>query len=156
MTPPLVVGIGNPYRRDDGVGHAAARLARHELPEADVVLAAGEPTRLVDLWAGRDLVVVVDAVRGGGPPGSPHRVEVGVDPFPVAAGSHSSHGPGVEAAVGLAGALDRLPSRLVVLGVEPADAGLGRGLSTAVAAALPTLVAMIVAEVRKHSSRAPS
>jgi hydrogenase maturation protease len=82
--PTTVVGIGNPYRRDDGLGSAVidrlrARLRdyqrNHNLHDhnlhdhndgaVEVVLAEsdGEPTRLLDLWQGASRAVIVDAVR---------------------------------------------------------------------------------------------
>ena len=66
---PLVVGIGNRFRRDDGV--AAAVLDALAAPagtfgagrtDVDVAELDGEPTRVVDAWAQRQLVVVVDAL----------------------------------------------------------------------------------------------
>jgi hydrogenase maturation protease len=68
----IVIGVGNEYRRDDGFGplviaELSARRAR-DPRLADVGLCAcdGEPTRLLDLWTGADLAVVVDVVRDGG------------------------------------------------------------------------------------------
>ncbi len=113
-----------------------------------MVLLDGEPTRLVDAWAGRRLVVVLDSIRRGDPPGTIHRVEVGGDLLPKAERRHSTHGDGLPAAVALGRTLDRLPDRLVVWGIEPADMAQARGLSAAVAAALPDLVDRVTEEVR--------
>lgn len=64
----------------------------------------------------------------------------------------SSHGLGVPEAVELGEALDRLPERLVVLTVEAADIGYGLGLTEPVAAAVPALVADVLAEFRESAS----
>jgi hydrogenase maturation protease len=48
----------------------------------------------------------------------------------------SSHGLGLDDAVGLAVALDRMPGRLIVHAIEAADLGQGPGLTPPVAAAV--------------------
>ncbi len=146
-SPATVIAVGNSYRRDDGVGPAASVLVRRALPGVDVVELDGEPTRVIDAWAGRELAIVIDAVRGGGAPGSIHRIDTAVDPLPGGRAHGSTHRAGLAEAVALGRALDRLPARLVVFGVEPADLTDGEGLSPAVQRALPALAEQIVAEV---------
>jgi hydrogenase maturation protease len=131
-----VIGVGNEYRRDDGLGPAVvARLRRADLPP-DVTLAVcdGEPTRMLDLWTGADLAVVVDAVRTGGDHGG-HVYEVAVDDLAEAPAA-TSHAVALGATVELARALDRLPQRLVVFAVDGTDFGFGTELTTPVAAAV--------------------
>jgi hydrogenase maturation protease len=55
----------------------------------------------------------------------------------------STHGFGVATAVELARALNRLPPRLVLFGIEGKEFGIGRGLSTEVASVLPAITARI-------------
>ncbi len=148
----LVIGVGNPYRRDDGVGAVVVQRLRDEaVVGLDAVEASGEPAALLDEWSGRDLAIVVDAVRSGGSPGHLHRWthEHGHwDAAPQLDGV-SSHGLGVGDAVELGRLLDRLPRRLVVLGVEAGDVGDGLGLSDPVARA----VDVVVDEVRRTVTR---
>ena len=48
----VVIGVGNEYRRDDGIGPAlVAALADHWLPGVRLVVSDGEPARLMDDWA---------------------------------------------------------------------------------------------------------
>jgi hydrogenase maturation protease len=132
----IVIGVGNEFRRDDGLGPAVvARLRTLPLP-ADVALAVcdGEPTRLLDLWTGADIAVVVDAVRAGGDHGG-HVYEVAVDDL-TGASAATSHAVALGATVDLARALDRLPGRLVVLAVDGTDFDFGTGLTPEVAAAV--------------------
>jgi hydrogenase maturation protease len=144
MTPPIVIGVGNPMRRDDGAGPAVVEALRSE--EVDAIALDGEPARLLEAWSGAALAVVVDAVLGD-EPGRVRSVEVVRDGTVVAGvgatagGCGGTHGAGVAEAVALGEALGRLPDRLVVCSVGAADVGQGPGLSPAVAAALPTLVA---------------
>ena len=150
MTDVVIIGVGNPYRRDDGVGHAAAEAFAEHLPAIKVVLLDGEPTRLVDAWEGHQVAIVLDAVRRGDPPGTSHRCEVGTEPLPEAFLHPSTHGAGLESAVALGRALDRNPEVLIVFGIEPADMTEGNELSEVVEAALPSLVDRLAEEVRER------
>ena len=152
MSRPLVIGVGNPYRRDDGVGPAVvAALAAGEVAGAggavEVIELDGEATRLVESWAARPLAVVVDALRTGEAPGSVHRLVVGDDQLPGWGAGASSHAAGLAEAVALGAALDRLPARLGVIGIAPADVGDGPGLAEPVAAAVARAVDLIEAEL---------
>ena len=147
----LVIGLGNRWRRDDGIGlHAVealrTALADHPAPPAvDIVTAGGEPAELMALWAGRRRVWLIDALVAGTAPGCHHRLDAG-DPLPHAS-SHSSHGLGLAQAVELARALDELPERLVIHGIEPAELDDGATLSAPVAATLPHLITALLDEL---------
>ncbi|MEU5979305.1 hydrogenase maturation protease [Streptomyces sp. NPDC047315] len=150
-----IIGVGNAFRRDDGVGPAVvARLAQHHMahrPPEDVTLSSsdGDPARLMALWEGRALAVIVDAVRvDGGRPGRIRRWEPRTCPgrLPVTA---STHGLGVREAVELSEALDGLPARTVVWAVEVVDVGPGPGLSPPVAAAVVGVADAVDAHVRR-------
>lgn len=141
--PVLIVGIGNPMRRDDGVGPAMIERLRidSDLPSTVELLALdGEPTRLIGAWEGRRRVVVIDATRNGGEPGTIYRIDPLTVGLQLGRPNRSSHGAGLGVAIELAGALGRLPEELVVIGVEPAELCAGPDLSPTVERALPDLV----------------
>jgi hydrogenase maturation protease len=132
----VVIGVGNDYRGDDGIGLAVARLLRGT-PYAEVVENGGDPVALIDAWTGADLAVVVDATCSGRRPGA---VTV-YDGLRTRSDGHSStHSLSLADAVELGRALGRLPARLVVVGVEGADFTLGAPLSPPITAALPGLL----------------
>ena len=153
----VVIGIGNPFRNDDGIGPTvAAQIEEQRLPGVRVVISDGEPAGLLEAWAGADLAVVVDAIhRVPASPGSIHRLTSGQ----LEAGSTaaSSHGLGMPDALRLGRALGRLPRRVVILAVEAADTGSGTELSKPVATALPEVVAAVMAELKpaKSSGQTP-
>ncbi|MEO6700197.1 MAG: hydrogenase maturation protease [Jatrophihabitantaceae bacterium] len=140
---PVVIGIGNRYRRDDAVGLAVLdRLLEQRPAGAELAAADGDPARLIELWDGARLAIVVDAVRCQGPvPGRIHRGD-GQD-LDQPAGAATSHTLGVTDALRLAEVLGRAPGRLIVYAIEAAELGLGLGLSPAVAAAVEPVVAAI-------------
>ena len=144
----VVIGIGNCYRRDDGLGPAvAAEIERRHLPGVRVVMSDGDPAGL-DAWAGAcGWAIIVDAARGEpalSPPGRVHRAAPGeLDRASLA----SSHGLGLPEALGLGRALGRCPGQVVIFTVGAADLRPGTGLSAAVAAVVPGVVAAVVAEL---------
>jgi hydrogenase maturation protease len=145
----VLVGLGNPLRRDDGVGPAVAAALAHRVPPGVevVVLDGDDPAALLDTWRGARYVVVIEAVRHPDtPPGAVHHLDP--DRLGCGAPAASSHGVDLVTAYRLSAVLRCRPERLVVLGVQVADTGLGRGLSPDLAAALPRVVDRVVAELR--------
>jgi hydrogenase maturation protease len=141
----LLIGVGNPLRGDDGAGRAVARrLAARNDCALVVRESSGEATSLMNEWTGFDDVVVVDACRGAGSPGSVHNFgpeELGR----VATLQHAStHSLGVAAAIGLARALGTLPSRLVIHAIEAGHCREGKGLSPEVDRAVDEVVALVM------------
>jgi len=157
----VVIGVGNEFRRDDGVGpEVLSRLGAAVPDSVRLVASDGEPARMIEAWTGADLAVVVDALQvagaglaatgqGGGPaPGRTHRLvidEVTAEP----ATAVSSHGLGLGDAIGLARALDLMPARLIVHAVEVTDCGYGVGLTPAVAAAAETVTSAVLRDLRE-------
>ena len=69
----LVAGVGNVLLQDDGFGpHAIARLqAEYEIGNNAELLDLGTPgLDFVDYLAGRDLLIILDALFSGGAPGT--------------------------------------------------------------------------------------
>ncbi len=144
----MVIGIGNEFRRDDGAGPAVVAELRDLVPPGvELVITDGEPTRLIEAWAGAALAVVVDAVRAQPPhPGQVHRFVVD-RPGDTAARAASSHGLGLDDAISLALALDRMPGRLIVHAIEAADLTKGTGLTPPVAAAVSAVAHAVLADI---------
>ncbi|MFE3327032.1 hydrogenase maturation protease [Streptomyces sp. NPDC059176] len=152
----VVVGIGNDFRRDDGVGPVVVETLRSRasvgaLPAGtELRSCGGDPVRLIEWWDDAEFAVVVDAARvRPGYPGRVHRLEPGPGQ-PARFPTTSSHGFGLIEAWRLAQVLGRLPRRLVVHAVEIADASVGMGLSPGVAAAVPYVSDGVVSEIVRH------
>jgi hydrogenase maturation protease len=165
VTGPVVVGIGNPFRRDDGVGAVVAdRVRQARPPGVRVVELDGEPARLVDAWAGAPVAIVIDAMRSGAAPGTLRRAELattgcrddrtGVSGSAAPVRPASTHACSLGDAVDLGRALDRVPARLVLYTVEGRDFADGPGLSEPVAAVVPDVVARVVADATAPVAKA--
>jgi hydrogenase maturation protease len=146
----LVIGIGNDFRRDDGVGLAvAAEIAKRRPAGVRVMTAIGEPTSILEAWTDVQLVVAVDAAMGEGTtPGRIRRWTPGNDDQPSVV---SSHAVGLPQTYALGQALGRIPQKLVVLTVDIEDISHGLTLTPAVAAAVPAAVEEVLAELRRDS-----
>ena len=144
----VVIGVGNQYQRDDGIGPAVVqRLRERGAMGATLAESDGEAAALIALWDSRRLAILVDAIRADPPhPGRVHRLVV---PRPAVdhPGAASSHGMELGDAVARARMLHRLPGRMLVLAIEAADTGFGVGLTPAVSRAVDRVVDEIAAEV---------
>ncbi|MBX3285545.1 MAG: hydrogenase maturation protease [Actinobacteria bacterium] len=168
----VVIGVGNRYRGDDGVGHRVIDRLGDEVEEAqsqaghpsrpptgrlqgtELHYSDGEPSRLVEQWDGADLAVVVDAVATGADPGRVVVFDAAIDDLPARAAT-SSHAGGVGEAWALGSALGTLPGRLLVVGVEAGSIHDGEGLTEAVYAALPIAHRLVRAAIATAPTLAP-
>jgi hydrogenase maturation protease len=130
--PARVVGVGQQFAGDDGVGREVVeRLLAEGIPATGVNDGAG---LLNVLLAGAPRVLVIDAVVGGGIPGTVSvldRVDLEEGPRPV-----SSHGIGVREAIELGERVNpALEVILIGISIDPPDS-LREGLSPKVAASV--------------------
>jgi len=145
----LVVGIGNPDCGDDGIGPLVARrLVGRVPPDVEIIERTGDALALIEDWAGRDAVVLVDAAAGT-VPGCVHRIDLLADTLPTDLSLSSTHGFGVAEAVGLARTLGLLPERVIAYAIEGADFGPGAPVNPMVAASVDAVVTRVAAEVRR-------
>ncbi len=131
---PLVIGVGNPARGDDGAGVLAVR----RLDNARSVETAN-CTHLIDVWDGEDDVIVIDAMMTGVAPGTVQRFDPLVSALPTGSFS-STHAFGLAEMVELARTLGRLPRRLTIYGIEGSSFDHGADPSPAVDAAIDSVV----------------
>jgi len=150
-SPVVVIGIGNEYRRDDGVGPAVvAAINERALPGVRLVTGIEDPMDLLDAWSAAALALLVDAAVTS--PSTPGRIHRCAASDVAAARGMSSHSLNVAEVFALGQALDRVPDQLVVFSVEAADTGHGVGLTPQVATAVPEVVAAAVAEIVSRSA----
>lgn len=141
----LIVGCGNPDAGDDSVGLEIVRRLG-ELGDCGCELRAepGPGVDLLDLFTLAEVIVIVDAVSGGGDPGTLYLTSLPSKELESrAVGSISSHGWGLSEALQLAHALGRTTPRLFLLGIEAGTVAKGASRSAAVEAAVGLVVERI-------------
>jgi hydrogenase maturation protease len=138
----VVIGVGNEFRRDDGFGpRVVTELERRRdedprLAAVELRVCDGEPTRLLDGWAGAALAVLIDVTDAGDDRVGGWSEFAFTDVLPGDIGAEGTHQMPLSTTVSLARALDRLPGRLVVLVAHGHEFGFGPGLTGPVAAAV--------------------
>jgi hydrogenase maturation protease len=148
----LVLGLGNDIITDDAVGLLAVREARARLagvPEITVWESGEMGLALLDLVAGFEGVLLVDAVQTGkAPPGFIH--EFDADDLKVLP-TVSPHFVGVGEALALGRELGlAVPQQVRILAIEVQDAlTLGTGLTPPLQAALGGVVERVVVVARR-------
>ncbi len=134
----VIMGVGNWLLSDDGVGvHAAQALALDPPPGAEVVDAGTDALSALPFFEQADRVLIIDAVRAGGAPGTIRQL--------AESELAAQHGLGTIHAVNLLVSRHLMSPGAVwpevrILGVEPAVLDYGMELSPAVAAALPQVI----------------
>ncbi len=139
--------LGNRYRGDDAVGPLVADRLR--AAGATVLDCDDEPTRLLDTWAGLELVVIVDAVSSGAAAGTVHRVDPGDGPLPGDLGFASTHAFSVSDALELGRTVGRAPHRVIVIGVEGVAFGMGDPVTPEVEATLDVVAESVLDELAR-------
>ena len=145
----LVIGVGNEYRSDDAVGLVVARRLRQlSIGNVTVIEASGEGTDLMESWKGADTVIIVDAASSGAKPGTIHRIDARAQRIPTGLLRYSTHAFSVGEAVELARAMNRLPPRMVVFGIEGERFDEGTVLSRAVQGSVDIVVDLVLRQLR--------
>jgi len=147
------IGVGNPFRSDDGAGLAVARRLRKEIPPGVTASEeTGDGAELLEAWSGAQAVVLVDAVQSGAPPGTIHRLDARAEKLPAWFSHCSTHAFGVAEAIELGRTIGELPAQLVVYGIEGLDFSAGTELSPEVAEAVAPAAKLILEELRRLPS----
>jgi hydrogenase maturation protease len=143
----LILGMGNLLLCDEGVGvHVARALAQRDLPPDVAVVEAG--TAFLDVLPDiekADRILLIDAMEGGGAPGSVYRVPFDQCRHPEMLAS--LHGFDLSRVLYMAGS-DRAPE-VTVFGVEPARIEWGTELSPVIQQVLPAIENAILIELSR-------
>ncbi len=151
----VIVGLGNPLLTDDAVGLRVAELLVPRLAgAADVIRSSWGGMRLIDLLAGYDRAIVVDAIEWRrGPPGTVYRLTADEAIPTLRAVSYHDLSLGTALALGRALAMP-LPKETVFFAVEARDTRtFGEALSPEVEAALPDIFDRIEAQLLRWNIR---
>ena len=148
-----ILGLGNVLMGDDALGPTVigTLAARYRFPETVEVQDLGTPgldlhPHLVD----RDLIVLVDTVRSDGPAGTIRTYDKAALLRHPPQARTSPHDPGVKESLLALEFLGGAPAEVVLVGVVPGEVGYEVGLTGPVRAAVPEVVARVLAILREH------
>jgi len=149
----LVIGVGNEMRGDDAVGLIVSRRLREKLPyHVAMVEESSDGAHLMGLWKGSEITILIDAVQSGAEPGRIHKFEAHKSPLPTALFQYSTHDFSIPQAIELARAMNQLPRRLIVYGIEGQCFDLGARISTIVERAAQEVIELLTFEILQHQS----
>lgn len=143
-SPILVLGLGNTVLSDDGVGPAILESLRRrhgDESRAEFIDGGTQGLSLLGYLSGRRVLIILDAVQLGKPPGA---ISVLYLTQVQALGAHRAttvHEGNAGELLAAATLLGELPEQVYVVGVEPENLSTGVGLSGPVQAAVPEAVA---------------
>jgi hydrogenase maturation protease len=147
----VVLGIGNILLTDEGVGvRTIERIGEYwRMPEGVELLDGGTcGMEMLEQLEDLDALIVVDCVRCRQEPATP--VLLKDEDVPVFFKTKlSPHQVGLSDVLASLEFVGRAPARTVIVGMQPVSMELGMELSPEVAARLPELEAMVLAELRE-------
>lgn len=147
----IVVGLGNEFRNDDGVGLAVLRLIEsRNIPGVRIIELRDDLTKLLDHLEDVTSAYIVDAVQSGSPPGTIHRIEATDQSFSPANLPRSTHGLSLRNLLELARLQGDMPKKLVIYGVEGERFGYGNAMTHAVSEAIAQVVESLCAELESN------
>jgi len=152
--PRLVLGIGNLLLKDEGVGVHVVSAIEAQVAAGDFVLPEGVEVcdggtlgmDLLDLIEDRRKVIVIDAVETDAAPATVLRFTA-EDLARRQAADLSLHQVGLFEALAMARQLGCAPDEVVIFGIVPKDMSPGLELSAEVAAVVPEVIRMVLAEI---------
>ncbi len=146
----VVLGVGNLLLSDEGVGvHVANKLMEMDLPPGVQVVEGGtDGFRLMNVVTGAARLIVVDAVKGGGPPGSIYKFDIEDAPTYPDEYKTSVHQIGILEVVHLSELIGEAPETTII-GVEPKSLDMGMELSPEVEAKVSRIIELVLEEVKR-------
>ena len=148
-SPILLIGIGNEYRCDDGIGlHVIRAIKEQKIPDTISVESSGDGAELIEMFSTVRMAILIDAVSSGGIPGTIYQFDAHKKPLPAQLSFQSTHAFGVGEAIELARVLEQLPPILIVYAIEGENFSAGIGLTSKVERATRKVVEYVCSEVQ--------
>ena len=150
-----VIGIGNAYRTDDGVGlYVARKFTNHAVAGVKAVVGIGDGFALMDEWSSTDLAFVIDCAWSGAAPGTIFRFDALCETIPSNLfRGVSTHSISINEAIEIARILNRLPRRLIVYGIEGQDCFAGATVTPEVLQGADDMIRQINREIGTFANR---
>jgi len=144
----LVIGVGNLLLKDEGIGvHLVRALQEAELADDITLIDAGTAPDLIAYANAGDKLVIIDAAKGGGEPGTVYRLRPGDLTTPTGI-AISAHELGVEQGLALLKLMGNEPGEIIIIGIEPQEIDFGTELSAQLQNRFPHILNTVLKEIR--------
>lgn len=149
MKKALIIGIGNGFRKDDGIGLEIARLIKErDYPDLSVMESTGDITNYIDDFNEFELLIIADSIKNAADPGMSVRIDISelTDDFKLSP-NISTHWPGIFETLKLASNIGVLPPKTIIFGVAGIDFSNGIGISPILSGSIQSIVDEIICEI---------
>lgn len=131
-----VIGVGNPLRRDDGIGIVLLHHIKEKKEIFTQILTFVDGgiggMNLLHLFNKFDVIIVLDAVDFNGPAGETRFFSIEDISSKKQVSTVSTHNEDLFKVITLSKQIDACPKEIFVFGVQPQDVSFGQGLSDSI------------------------
>lgn len=154
MKKSIVIGVGNSFRKDDGVGpEIAERIENMNLADVRVIKSNGDLAEILEILSEFDFILIADSVSTGAPPGTVYRIDPSDSKYSFQAEKNpSSHRFGIIEILKLAKNIDMPLKNVIIYGIEGEDYSHGEGLSSKVREAVEEVIEKIAVDLTEQQS----
>ena len=152
MKPVLIICLGNPLMRDEGIGiRLAEELQTHlsDNPDVEVLDLGTGGLSIMHAIVGRKKVIFVDCAIMGKTVGSIHRFAPGQVRSTKTRMRYSLHEGDLLNTLELSRSMGECPDDIVIFGIEPKEIADGEGLTSELQSNIPHYVQAILGELDK-------
>ncbi|MBU0529291.1 hydrogenase maturation protease [bacterium] len=149
-----VIAVGNDLYGDDGIGNAVLRVLEQmpEMKEVELIDGATDALGLIDHFSDTDHVIIVDAAHMGEKPGTVKVFSKEEVKLQIEMDHLSVHGISLAETFDIAQAVDSLPEKITIIGIEPQNIGISQNLSAVVMQSIPEVVSNIITLTQLNNS----
>jgi len=140
--PIKIIAIGNTLCGDDGIGYSVLQdlRERSSFPGIPLINCGVDVLSLIDHFSDTEHVIIIDAVKMGAQPGTIKVFETSDVEFTVLSNLFSLHGINLANVLELAEIIGAVPDKITIIGIEPEQIHVGKGLSSTVANAREEII----------------
>ncbi len=141
-----VIAVGNDLYGDDGVGTAVIEMLGQipEMKGIELVNGATDALGLIDHFEDTEHVILVDAAQMGEQPGTVKVFSKDEVKLKIKMDHLTVHGISLAETFDIAKAIDKLPGKITIIGIEPKNIGISEKLSDVVAESIPDVISQII------------
>jgi hydrogenase maturation protease len=145
----VILGIGNLLLGDEGIGiHFIQTLDKDYLRQHNAeTIDGGLCPEFASLVEDAGKLIIVDAIKGGKPPGTVYRLNIADVTAGLASANLSLHYANILDSLKLLQKIGKGPQETVILGIEPQNIDWGLELSAKVKEKLPELKTILSREI---------
>jgi hydrogenase maturation protease len=141
-----IIAVGNDLYGDDGIGNAVLNALKQipEMKKIELIDGATDALGLIDHFEGTEHIIIVDAAQMGEKPGTVKVFSREEVKLKIKMDHLSVHGISLAETFDIAQAVDSLPNKITIIGIEPKNIGISEILSDVVRKSIPEVVSNII------------